>query len=154
MKKVIVSFIISGLIATFLVTMIACLVYQGINIEMNKNANSAPSSVAFIPAALLGIMFAPYIVTIINHFKALKILKVNNGIYDKNVAIPLLIGYFLVIASILIVLIYLIFDGLLMHQIMSFNEPRYALAIILPIVLLSIIPIGMIYLLFPMKKKV
>ena len=153
MKKIIASLIVTSVMNVFLIALIVYLVYQGIYLEINKAANSSPSYTSFIPACLLGIVLAPYIVTLINHFKALNIFKTNSHIFNKEVAIPLLIGYILVIASILLVIVYLIFDGLLLQKIMYFGVPGYALAIFLATSLLFIVPIMMIIILFPKIKK-
>ena len=153
MKRTIASLIVTGIMTTVFAVLIVYLVFQGIDLELHKNANSAPSETSFIPAGLFGIMLAPYIVTLFNHFKAIKILNANGHTYGKDVAIPLLVGYFLVIASILIVIVYLIFDGLLLQKLMYFNVEGYPLAIFLFHALLAAIPIGMIFILFPIKKK-
>ena len=137
----------------FLASLVIYLVYQGIYLEINKNVNSAPSYTSFIPAALLGIVLAPYIVSLINHFKTLKILKANNKIYNKNIAIPLMVGYVLVIASILLVMVYLVFDGLLMQKMMFFAEPFYAFAIFFATSLLFAPPVAMLLILSTKLNK-
>lgn len=153
MKRTIASLIVTGIMTTLFAVLIVYLILQGIDLEIHKNANSAPSETSFIPAGLFGIMLAPYIVTLFNHLKAMKVLKANSHNYGKDVAMPLLVGYILVIASILIVIVYLIFDGLLLQKLMYFNVEGYPLAIFLAISLLAVVPIGMIFILFPIKKK-
>ena len=154
MKKVVVSLVITSLTVLALASIVGYLVYQGIYLELNKEANSAPSWVAFIPAALFGIVLAPYIVTLVNHFKSLKLINANHHLVDKRVISPILVGYFLVCASVIIVIVYLIFDGILMQKIMNFMELGYSLSILGLVHLLFIVPIVMMIILIREKKKV
>ena len=154
MKKVIASLIVTAISTIALVSFVAYFVYQGIYLEINKASNSAPSYVAFIPAALFGIVLAPYIVTLVNHFKSLKLIKTNNHLVDKKTIFPILVGYFLVCASIVIVIVYLIFDGILTKKIMNFIELGYSLSILGLVLLLFIVPIVMMIILIHEKKKV
>ena len=154
MKKVIASLIVTAISTIALVSVVAYFVYQGIYLEINKASNSAPSYVAFIPAALFGIVLAPYIVTLVNHFKSLKLIKVNHHLVDKKTISPILVGYFLVCASIVIVIVYLIFDGILAKKIMNFSELGYSLSILGLVLLLFIVPIVMMIILIHEKKKV
>jgi len=153
-KKVIASLIVTAISTIALVSVVAYFVYQGIYLEINKASNSAPSYVAFIPAALFGIVLAPYIVTLVNHFKSLKLIKVNHHLVDKKTISPILVGYFLVCASIVIVIVYLIFDGILAKKIMNFSELGYSLSILGLVLLLFIVPIVMMIILIHEKKKV
>ena len=153
MKKVIVSLIITSISVLFFSSLVIYLVIQGIDMEINKASNSAPSYVAFIPAALFGIVLAPYIVTLVNHFKSLKLIRANNRSVDKRVISPILVGYFLVCASVVIVIVYLIFDGILAKKIMNFSELGYSLLILGLIHLLFIVPIVMMIVLIRGKKK-
>ena len=154
MKKVIVSLIITSISVLFFSSLVIYLVVQGIDMELNKASNSAPSYVAFIPAALFGIVLAPYIVTLVNHFKSLKLIKANYHLVDKKTISPILVGYFLVCASIVIVIVYLIFDGILTKKIMNFIELGYSLSILGLVLLLFIVPIVMMIILIHEKKKV
>lgn len=154
MKKVVVSLVITSLTVLALASIVGYLVYQGIYLELNKEANSGPSYVAFIPAALFGIVLAPYIVTLVNHFKSLKLIKANHHLVDKKTVSPILVGYFLVCASIVIVIVYLIFDGILTKKIMNFIELGYSLSILSLVHLLFIVPIVMMIILIREKKKV
>lgn len=153
MKKVIASLIVTAISTIALVSVVAYFVYQGIYLEINKASNSAPSWVAFIPAALFGIVLAPYIVTLVNHFKSLKLIKANHHLVDKKTISPILVGYFLVCTSIVIVIVYLIFDGILTKKIMNFSELGYSLSILGLVHLLFIVPIVMMIILIREKKK-
>ena len=153
MKKVIVSLIITSISVLFFSSLVIYLVIQGIDMEINKASNSAPSYVAFIPAALFGIVLAPYIVTLVNHFKSLKLIKANHHLVGKKTISPILVGYFLVCASIVIVIVYLVFDGILTKKIMNFSELGYSLLILGLIHLLYIVPIVMMIILIHEKKK-
>ena len=154
MKKVIVSLIITSISVLFFSSLVIYLVIQDIDMEINKASNSAPSYVAFIPAALFGIVLAPYIVTLVNHFKSLQLIKANNHLVNKKTISPILVGYFLVCASIVIVIVYLIFDGILTKKIMNFSELGYSLSILGLALLLFIEPIVMMIILIHEKKKV
>ena len=154
MKKVIASLIVTAISTIALVSVVAYFVYQGIYLEINKASNSAPSYVAFIPAALFGIVLAPYIVTLVNHFKSLKLINANHHLVDKKTISPILVGYFLVCVSIVIVIVYLIFDGILTKKIMNFSELGYSLSILGLVLLLFIVPIVMMIILIHEKKKV
>jgi hypothetical protein len=153
-KKVIASLIVTAISTIALVFVVAYFVYQGIYLEINKASNSAPSWVAFIPAALFGIVLAPYIVTLVNHFKSLKLIRANHHLVNKKTASPILVVYFLVCASIVIVIVYLIFDGILTKKIMNFSELGYSLSILGLVLLLFIVPIVMMIILIHEKKKV
>ena len=154
MKKVIASLIVTSISVLFFSSLVIYLVVQGIDMEINKATNSAPSWVAFIPAALFGIVLAPYIVTLVNHFKSLKLIKTNHHLVDKKTISPILVGYFLVCASIVIIVVYLIFDGILTKKIMNFMELGYSLSILGLVHLLFIVPIVMMIILIHEKKKV
>ena len=153
MKKVIASLIVTSISVLFFSSLVIYLVVQGIDMEINKASNSAPSYVAFIPAALFGIVLAPYIVTLVNHFKSLKLIKANYHLVDKKTISPILVGYFLVCASIVIIVVYLIFDGILTRKIMNFSEIGYSLSILGLVHLLFIVPIVMMIILIYEKKK-
>ena len=152
MKKVIASLIVTAISTIALVSVVAYFVYQGIYLEINKASNSAPSWVVFIPAALFGIVLAPYIVTLVNHFKSLKLINANHHLVDKKTISPILVGYFLVCASIVIVIVYLVFDGILTKKIMNFSELGYSLSILGLVHLLFIVPIVMMIILIREKK--
>lgn len=154
MKKVIASLIITVVSTMALASIVAYFVYQGIYLEINNTTNSAPSWVAFIPAALFGIVLAPYIVTLVNHFKSLKLIKANHHLVDKKTISPILVGYFLVCASIMIDVVYLIFDGIFVQRMIAFTEPGYAFAILGLVHLLYVVPIVMMIILIHEKKKV
>lgn len=153
MKKVIVSLIVSAITVLMLVALIAYLVYQGIYLEINKQSNSCPSDVMFIPAALLSIILAPYIVCLINHFKSLRLIKLNNKVVTRNIISPILIGYFLVCASIVIDVVYLIFDAILTKQLMNFADPISSFLFLGVAHLFYIVPIVMLIVLAHEKKK-
>ena len=154
MKKVIVSLIISAITVLMLVAFIAYLVYQGIYIEMYKYGNSFPSWALFIPAALLGIILAPYIVCLINHFKSIKLIKLNNRAITRNLVSPILIGYFLVCASVVIDVVYLLFDAIFTKRFIAFVEdPAFSFATLGIAHLFYVIPIVMIIVLAHEKKK-
>ena len=153
MKKVIASLIVTSISVLFFSSLVIYLVAQGINLEINKATNSAPSWVSFIPAALFGIVLAPYIVTLVNHFKSLKLIRANNRLVDKRVISTILVVYFLVCASVIIVIVYLIFDGILTKKIMNFSELGYSLLILGLVHLLFIVPIVMMIILIREKKK-
>ena len=154
MKKVIASLIVTSISVLFFSSLVIYLVIQGIDMEINKVSNSAPSYVAFIPAALFGIVLAPYIVTLVNHFKSLILIRANHHLVDKKTISPILVGYFLVCASIVIVIVYLVFDGILTKKIMNFSELGYSLLILGLIHLLYVVPIVMMIILIHEKKKV
>lgn len=153
MKKVIVSLIVSTIAVLGLVSLIAYLIYQGIYLEINKLSNSCPSTLMFIPAALLGIILAPYLVCLINHFKSLRLIKLNNNVVTRNIISPILIGYFLVCASIVIDVVYLIFDAILTKQLMNFADPISSFAFLGIAHLFYIVPIVMLIVLAHEKKK-
>ena len=153
MKKVIVSLIVSAITVLMLVALIAYLVYQGIYLEINKQSNSCPSDVMFIPAALLSIILAPYIVCLINHFKSLRLIKLNNNVVTRNILSPVLVGYLLVCASIVISVIYLLFDAILTKQLMNFADPISSFAFLGIAHLFYIVPIVMLIVLAHEKKK-
>ena len=154
MKKVIASLIISAITVLMLAAFITYLVYQGIYIEMYKYGNSFPSWALFIPAALLGIILAPYIVCLINHFKSFKLIKLNNNVVARNLVSPILIGYFLVCASIVLDVVYLLFDGIITKRFISFiNDPVFSFATLGIVHLFYVVPIVMIIVLAHEKKK-
>ena len=153
MKKVIVSLVISSLTVLGLASIVGYLTYQGIYLEMNKQSNSCPSDVMFIPAALLGIILAPYIVCLINHFKSLKLIKLNNNVVTRNIVSPILIGYFLVCASVVISVIYLLFDAILTKRLMNFSDPVSSFLFLGVAHLFYVVPIVMIIVLAHEKKK-
>ena len=153
MKKVIVSLIISAITVLMLVALIAYLIYQGIYLEMHKQSNSCPSDIMFIPAALLSIILAPYIVCLINHFKSLKLIKSNNNVVSRNIVSPILVGYFLVCASVVISVIYLLFDAILTKRLMNFSDPVSSFLFLGVAHLFYVIPIVMIIVLTHEKKK-
>jgi len=153
MKKVIASLVISILSTMILASIVASLIYQGIILEINKATNSAPGWVCFIPACLFGIILAPFIVCLINHFKSLKLIRLNNRMVEKRLLNPILIGYILVSASIILDIIYLLFDGIFVQRIMSFSDPGYAVALFGLAHLLLVVPITMIIILMHEKKK-
>ena len=145
MKKVIVSLIVSAITVLMLAAFITYLVYQGIYIEMYKYGNSFPSWALFIPAALLGIILAPYIVCLINHFKSFKLIKLNNNVIARNLVSPILIGYFLICASIVLDVVYLLFDGIITKRFISFiNDPVFSFATLGIVHLFYVVPIVMI----------
>lgn len=152
MKKVIVSFAINIFIAIFLVSLISYLIYQGIDMEIHKNINSAPSYVCFIPACLLGIILAPYLVTLINHIKSLKLIKLNNNNIDRKLLTPILVGYILVCASVIIDIVYLLFDGIFTQKIIIFSDPLFSLAVFSLIAFYILPPIILIIVLVHKKK--
>ena len=154
MKKVIASLIVTAISTIALVTAVAYFVYQGIYVEINKAHTSFPSWAFFIPAGLFGIVLAPFIVCLVNHFKTFKLIKLNNEEVSRDIISPILIGYILVIASILLVIVYLIFDGILVRRLMNFNEPVYSFTILGLTHLLFIIPITMIIILIDNKGNV
>ena len=153
MKKVIASLIVTAISTMTLASIVAYFIYQGIYLEINKATNSAPSWVAFIPACLFAIVLAPFIVCLINHFKSFKIIKANNSVVNRTAISPILVGYLLICASIMIDVVYLIFDGILVQRIMIFSEPAYAFTILGLVHLLYVIPIVMMIVLIHNKKK-
>ena len=153
MKRLIASLIVTGAMIIFLSSMVIYLVYQGIYLEINKQSNSCPSDVMFIPAALLSIILAPYIVCLINHFKSLRLIKLNNNVVTRNILSPVLVGYLLVCASIVISVIYLLFDAILTKQLMNFADPISSFAFLGIAHLFYIVPIVMLIVLAHEKKK-
>ena len=154
MKKVIVSLIVTALSTIALVSAVAYLLYQGIYVEINKAHTSFPSWALFIPAALLGIILAPYIVCLINHFKSIKLIKLNNRAITRNLVSPILIGYFLVCASVVIDVVYLLFDAIFTKRFIAFVEdPAFSFATLGIAHLFYVIPIVMIIVLAHEKKK-
>lgn len=154
MKKVIASLIVTALSAIALVAAVSYFVYQGIYVEINKAHTSFPSWAFFIPAGLFGIVLAPFIVCLINHFKSFKIIKANDNVVNRAAISPILVGYLLVCASIITVVVYLIFDGIFTQRMTTFSEPGYAFAILGFAHLLFIIPITMIIILIDNKGNV
>ena len=158
MKKVIVSLMITSLTVLVLVSVIGYLVYQGIYLEIHKASNSCPSWAMFVPASLLGIILAPYIVCLINHAKVFRLIKLNNNVVSRNIVSPILIGYFLVCISVMIVNVYLIFDAIFTKQFipMNFDEPNalaWAFFLLGISHLLYAVPIVMFIVLAHEKKK-
>ena len=154
MKKVIASLIITSISVLFFSSLVIYLVVQGVNLEINKTTNSAPSWVSFIPAALFGIVLAPYIVTLINHFKSLKLINANHKLVNRKLLYPILTGYLLVCASVIIVVVYLVFDGIFTRKLMNFSEIGYSLLLLGLVHLLYVVPIVMMIILIREKKKV
>ena len=153
MKKVIASLIITSISVLFFASLVIYLVVQGVNLEINKATNSAPSWVSFIPAALFGIVLAPYIVTLINHFKSLKLINANHKLVNRKLLYPILTGYLLVCASVIIVVVYLVFDGIFTRKLMNFSEIGYSLLLLGLVHLLYVVPIVMMIILLHEKKK-
>lgn len=137
----------------FFASLVIYLVVQGVNLEINKATNSAPSWVSFIPAALFGIVLAPYIVTLINHFKSLKLINANHKLVNRKLLYPILTGYLLVCASVIIVVVYLVFDGIFTRKLMNFSEIGYSLLLLGLVHLLYVVPIVMMIILLHEKKK-
>lgn len=153
MKKVIVSLVITSLTVLTLASIVGYQVYQGVYLELNKEVNSAPSWVAFIPAALLGIILAPYIVCLLNHFKSLRLIKLNNNVVTRNIVSPILIGYFLVCLSVVVDVVYLLFDAILTQKIMDFSNPAFSFFVLGIAHLFYVVPIVMLIVLAHEKKK-
>ena len=153
MKKVIASLIMTSISVLFFASLVIYLVVQGVNLEINKATNSAPSWVSFIPAALFGIVLAPYIVTLINHFKSLKLINANHKLVNRKLLYPILTGYLLVCASVIIVVVYLVFDGIFTRKLMNFSEIGYSLLLLGLVHLLYVVPIVMMIILLHEKKK-
>lgn len=126
MKKVIVSLVITSLTVLVLTSIIGYLIYQGIYLEIHKRSTSFPSWIAFAPAGLLSIILAPYIVCLVNHTKVFRLIKLNSNVVTRNIVSPILIGYFLVCISVMIVNVYLLFDAIFTKQFipMNFDEPN------------------------------
>lgn len=153
MKKVIASLIVTAISTIALAAAVAYFVYQGIYVEINKAHTSFPSWAFFIPAGLFGIVLAPFIVCLINHFKSLKIIKTNNNVTNRTAISPILVGYLLVCASIITVVVYLIFDGIFTQRMSTYKAPLSLLTVLVIAHLLCVIPIVMMIILIHEKKK-